>query len=413
MRKDDEQPLPATVKALGFVSLLTDLSSEMVYPINGRLLRLLGAPAWVLGLIEGLAESTASILKLYSGTLSDKMGRRKPLALLGYGLAALSKPLIGAAGVWPQILFARLLDRTGKGLRGAPRDALIADVCPKEQRGRAFGLHRSLDTTGAVLGPLIGYFFLRANPSGLRSLYWIAFIPALLGVLLLWLVVKETPHEKTPRLGGERQGGERLFSLAGLSPTYKRFLLSVGVFSLVNSSDQFLLLRAQEGAKLTPESILLLYALFNMVEASLGYLVGKLSDSVGRWPLIVAGWGVFALVYAGFAQLPSGVGFGGVLGLFLLYGLYSTLTQGAQKALAADMTDPTQRGRQLGIFHLVVGIGALPASLIAGVLYDMVSPAAPFWLGAGGAVLAVLLLPKEKHIPKEKRKSDENKGNPL
>ena len=409
----DEPSLPATVKALGFVSLLTDLSSEMVYPINGRLLRLLGAPAWVLGLIEGLAESTASILKLYSGTLSDKMGRRKPLALLGYGLAALSKPLIGAAGAWPQVLAARLLDRTGKGLRGAPRDALIADVCPTEQRGRAFGLHRSLDTTGAVLGPLIGYFFLRANPSGLRSLYWIAFIPALLGVLLLWLVVKETPHAKTPRLGGERQGGERLFSLAGLSPTYKRFLLSVGVFSLVNSSDQFLLLRAQEGAKLTPESILLLYALFNMVEASLGYLVGKLSDTIGRWPLIVAGWGVFALVYAGFALLPSGMGFAGVLGLFLLYGLYSTLTQGAQKALAADMTDPTQRGRQLGIFHLVVGIGALPASLIAGVLYDMVSPAAPFWLGAGGAVLAVLLLPKEKHIPKEKRKSDENKGNPL
>ncbi|WP_395142736.1 MFS transporter [Armatimonas sp.] len=409
----DEPSLPATVKALGFVSLLTDLSSEMVYPINGQLLRMLGAPAWVLGLIEGLAESTASILKLYSGTLSDRMGRRKPLALLGYGLAALSKPLIGAAGVWPQVLAARLLDRTGKGLRGAPRDALIADVCPKEQRGRAFGLHRSLDTTGAVLGPLIGYFFLRANPNSLRSLYWIAFLPALLGVLLLWLVVKETPHEKTPRLssaerqGKEKQGKERLFSLAGLSPTYKRFLLSVGVFSLVNSSDQFLLLRAQEGAKLTPESILLLYALFNMVEASLGYLVGKLSDTVGRWPLIVAGWGVFALVYAGFALLPSGVGFGGVLGLFLLYGLYSTLTQGAQKALAADMTDPTQRGRQLGIFHLVVGIGALPASLIAGGIYDTVSPAAPFWLGAGGAVIAMLLLPKEQH------KRHENKSNPL
>ena len=410
---DKEPPLPATVKALGFVSLLTDLSSEMVYPINGRLLRLLGAPVWVLGLIEGLAESTASVLKLYSGTLSDKMGRRKPLALLGYGLAALSKPLIGAAGVWPQVLAARLLDRTGKGLRGAPRDALIADVCPKEQRGRAFGLHRSLDTTGAVLGPLIGYFFLRANPGtlgvGLRSLYWIAFIPALLGVLLLWLAVKEEPDKKTSRglSGAEKNRKERLFSLAGLSPTYKRFLLAVGVFSLVNSSDQFLLLRAQEGAKLTPESILLLYALFNMVEASLGYLVGKLSDTVGRWPLIVAGWGVFALVYAGFALLPSGVGFGGVLGLFLLYGLYSTLTQGAQKALAADMTDPTQRGRQLGIFHLVVGIGALPASLIAGGLYDMVSPAAPFWLGAGGAVIAVLLLPKEKHKP------DEDKGNPL
>jgi MFS family permease len=383
--------LPATVKALGFVSLLTDLSSEMVYPINGRLLRMLGAPAWVIGLIEGLAESTASVLKLYSGTLSDRMGRRKPLALLGYSLAALSKPLIGAAGVWPQILFARLLDRTGKGLRGAPRDALIADVCPKEMRGRAFGLHRSLDTTGAVLGPLIGYAFLRTHPDGLRSLYWIAFIPALLGVLLLWVVVKETPREKS----GKSDVPSPKFSLSGLSPTYKRFLLAVGVFSLGNSSDQFLLLRAQEGGKLTPESILLLYALFNMVEASLGYLVGKFSDKVGRWPLIVAGWCVFALVYLGFALLPGGVGFVGVLGLFLLYGLYSTLTQGAQKALAADLTDPDERGRQLGIFHLVVGIGALPASLIAGALYDAVSPAAPFLLGALGALIAVFLLPKE------------------
>jgi MFS family permease len=379
--------LPATVKALGFVSLLTDISSEMVYPLNGRLLRMLGAPTWVIGLIEGLAESTASVLKLYSGTLSDRMGRRKPLALLGYALAALSKPLIGTAAIWPQILFARLLDRTGKGLRGAPRDALIADVCPTEMRGRAFGLHRSLDTTGAVLGPLIGYAFLRTHPDGLRSLYWIAFIPALLGVLLLWVVVKETPRER-PDVAIPK------FSLSGLSPTYKRFLLAVGVFSLGNSSDQFLLLRAQEGGKLTPESILLLYALFNMVEASLGYVVGKFSDKVGRWSLIVAGWCVFALVYTGFALLPGGVGFVGVLGLFLLYGLYSTLTQGAQKAFATDMIDPAERGRQLGIFHLVVGIGALPASLIAGTLYDTVSPAAPFLLGAVGALLAVFLLPK-------------------
>lgn len=386
----EQQPLPATVKALGFVSLLTDLSSELVYPVNGRLLRMLGAPAWVLGLIEGLAESTASVLKLYSGTLSDRIGKRKPLALLGYGLAALSKPLIGVAGGWPLVLFARVLDRTGKGLRGAPRDALIADICPKEQRGRAYGLHRSLDTTGAVLGPLLGYFYLQANPDGIRTLYALAFIPALLGVLLLWLVVKETPRttegtSKLPR-----------FSLRGLSPDYQRFLLAVGLFSVVNSSDQFLLLRAQEGAKLNAQSILLIYALFNVVEASLGYLVGKQSDKIGRRPLILAGWGVFALVYAGFALLPQGVGFGGVLGLFLLYGLYYTLTQGAQKALAADLSDPSARGQQLGVFHLIVGLGALPASLVAGALYEKVSPAAPFWLGAGGALLAMLLLPKNK-----------------
>lgn len=392
MSAEPEPPLPPTVKALGFVSLLTDLSSEMVYPVNNTLLRMLGAPASVIGLIEGLAESTASLLKLYSGSLSDKMGKRKPLAVLGYGLAALAKPLIGVAGVWPQILFARLLDRTGKGLRGAPRDALIADVCTKDQRGRAYGLHRSLDTTGAVLGPLVGYFFLRANPTGLRNLYWLAFIPAALGVLLLWLVVKENPNTTKPSsLAGE--GRQRGTSLPGRGP-FRRYLISVGIFSLVNSSDQFLLLRAQEGAALTPEKLLLLYALFNLVEAALGYAAGKLSDKAGRRPLIVAGWLVFALTYAGFALLPAHSGFAIVLGLFLLYGIYQTLTQGTQKALAADLVDPEHRGRQLGIFHFVVGIGALPASLLAGALYDHVSPAAPFWLGAAGALLAALLLPR-------------------
>ena len=392
-RPGGSEPLPPTVKALGFVSLLTDFSSEMVYPINGTLLRMLGAPASVIGLIEGLAESTASVLKLYSGTLSDKLGKRKPLALLGYGLAALSKPLIGAAGVWPQILFARLLDRTGKGLRGAPRDALIADVCPKEQRGRAFGLHRSLDTTGAVLGPLVGYFFLRANPHGLRNLYWLAFLPGVLGVLLLWLAVKEKPH--ATNLLREGNLPPATFAKGGkLSPAFRRYLLAVGIFSLVNSSDQFLLIRAQEGAALTPERVLLLYALFNLVEALLGYGAGKFSDKVGRRPLIVAGWLVYALTYAGFALLPKGSGFGAVLGLFLLYGLYQTLTQGAQKALAADMADPAHRGAQLGLFHLVVGLGALPASLLAGLLYDHLSTAAPFWLGAVGAVLAALCLPR-------------------
>ena len=394
MDSEPAPPLPSTVKALGFVSLLTDLSSEMVYPVNNTLLRMLGAPASVIGLIEGLAESTASLLKLYSGSLSDRMGKRKPLAVLGYGLAALAKPLIGAAGIWPQVLFARLLDRTGKGLRGAPRDALIADVCPKEQRGRAYGLHRSLDTTGAVLGPLVGYFFLRANPNGLRSLYWIAFIPALLGVLVLLLAVREK-HPLREAGGGRRSRGEVGFAKGvKLSLAFRRYLLAVGIFSLVNSSDQFLLLRAQEGAALTPEKLLLLYALFNLVEAALGYAAGKLSDRAGRRPLIIAGWLVFALTYAGFALLPAHSGFAIVLGLFLLYGIYQTLTQGTQKALAADLVDPEHRGRQLGIFHFVVGIGALPASLIAGALYDHVSPAAPFWLGAIGAVVAALLLPR-------------------
>ena len=382
-----EPTLPPAVKALGIVSLLTDCSSEMVYPINVAVLRMLGAPASVIGLIEGIAEATASLLKLYSGTLSDRLGKRKPLTLAGYALAAITKPLIGLASVWPQVLVARLLDRTGKGLRGAPRDALIADICPTALRGRAFGLHRSLDTAGAVLGPLLGYAFLQAYPSSLRGLYGLAFIPALLGVLVLWLLVHEPERIMTKQ---EKKNPFR-FDFSGLSPQYRRFLLAAGIFSLGNSSDQFLLLRAQEAAHLAPPSLLLLYALFNVVEAVLGYGAGKFSDKIGRRPLIAAGWGVFALTYAGFALLPQRFGLPAVLGLFLFYGLYYTLTQGAQKALAADLTDPTRRGEQLGAFHFLVGLAALPASLIAGTLYD-IAPAAPFWVGATSALLGALIL---------------------
>lgn len=386
MAKENDAPLPATVKALGIVSLLTDCSSEMVYPVNSVMLRMLGAPASAIGLIEGLAEATASLLKLYSGTLSDRMGRRKPLTLMGYGLAAVTKPLIGLAGSWPQVLVARVLDRTGKGLRGAPRDALIADTCPKEQRGRAFGLHRSLDTTGAVLGPLLGYWFITTHPTGLRNLYWLAFLPALLGVLVLWWWVREP--EKSPTTAPRT--AFRL-SFASLSPAYRRFLLAVGLFSLGNSSDQFLLLRAQEAGKLTPGGLLLLYALFNVVEAALGYTVGKASDRIGRRPVILVGWLVFALTYAGFAFLPERFGLPAVLGLFVLYGFYYTLTQGAQKALAADLVDPERRGEQLGAFHFLVGIAALPASLLAGALYD-IKPIAPFLLGAVMALLGAVVL---------------------
>lgn len=387
-----DAPLPATVRALGWVSFFTDLSSELVYPINPVFLRSLGAPPEAIGLIEGSAEATASLLKLGSGALSDRLPRRKPLVLLGYGLAALAKPLLGAAGSWLTIFLARLLDRTGKGLRSAPRDALIAESCPKEARGRAFGLHRSMDTAGAVVGPLVGWAFLALFPEALRSLYFLAFIPAMLGVLTLALLVKE--QARTPSEGKSK---ERLFSLSDLTPEYRRFLGIVTLFALGNSSDAFLLLRAQEGLGVVPGQLLLLYAAFNVVEASLGYFFGRLSDRVGRRPLIAAGWAIFALVYLGFA-LATRAWHGWAL--FLLYGFYYTLTQGAQKALAADLTDPAQRGMQLGAFHFLVGLGALPASLLAGVLYR-INPALPFALSASTALLAALLLlsthPRSNH----------------
>ncbi|MGC4045987.1 MAG: MFS transporter [Armatimonas sp.] len=296
-------------------------------------------------------------------------------------MAAIAKPVLGLAVSWPMVLGARLLDRIGKGLRGAPRDALIAETCPPEARGRAFGLHRSMDTAGAVLGPLAGWVYLTFHPGALRPLYFLAFIPAALGVLVLALVVRETARESV----GARRA---LFTLSGLSPTYRTYLAIAALFALGNSSDAFLLLRAQEGMHIAPSQLLLLYAVFNVVEASLGYFAGKLSDKIGRRPLIVTGWLVFALVYLGFAFATQTWH---AWALFILYGFYYTLTKGVQKAYAADLVDPQQRGLQLGAFSFCVGVATLPASLVAGVLYHW-NPAASFVFGAATALLAVVLL---------------------
>jgi len=349
------------------------------------------------GLIEGVAESTASLLKLYSGWLSDRWGRRKPFAVAGYGLAAVSKPLIAVAGVWGHVLGARFLDRTGKGLRAAPRDALIAENCPPTQRGRAFGFHRSMDTAGAVLGPLLGYWFLHAFPGQFRWLYALAFFPALVGVVLLAWFVREQSAAKIGEDKVVKADGvvakkaiplPSLQSLSGLSPAYRRYLAVVAIFGICNSSDAFLLLRAQDMG-VGSAQLLLLYAVFNLVEAALGYRAGRLSDRVGRRPLLIGGYAVFALVYLGFAVLQ---GAAAVWLLFVIYGLYYTLTQGTQKALAADLAHPDRRGTEIGIFHFLVGVAALPASLIAGWLYSHVAPSAPFVVGACTATAAALLL---------------------
>jgi MFS family permease len=388
--------LSPTVRALGLVSLFTDMSSEMVYPLTPAFLtRVLGAPAWVVGVVEGIAESTASLLKLYSGWLSDRKGYRKPFALAGYGLSAVSKPLIAISVVWGHVLGARLLDRTGKGLRAAPRDALIAENCRAEQRGRAYGFHRSMDTTGAVLGPLLGYAFLHWYPGQYRWLYALAFFPALLGLLVLAAFVREPPAPSSapspPAAAASPEGPAPpvpRFTLRGLSRGYRRYLAIVGLFSLGNSSDAFLLLRAQDMG-VAVEQTLLLYTAFNLVEAILGQAAGRLSDRVGRRPLLAAGYTVFALVYLGFAALH---GPAWAWALFLFYGLYSTLTQGIQKALVADLVHPARRGAEIGAFHMMVGLAALPASLLAGWLYSAVAPSAPFYLGATTAATAAFLL---------------------
>jgi MFS family permease len=305
----------------------------------------------------------------------------------GYLLGAIGKPMIALSGAWWHVLGARFVDRFDKGLRTAPRDALIAENSDASQRGRAFGFHRSMDTVGAVLGPLIGFLFLNHFAQGpetdrFRQLYWLAFIPGLIGVVLLAVFVREkrgVPEVTTTR--------PAIASFATISPEYKRYLLIVGLFSLGNSSDTFLLLRARDmGMPVT--QMLLLYALFNVVEASLGYFAGGLSDRVGRRPLVAAGYGVFAVVYLGFALLN---GVWAVWLLFVLYGFYYTLTQGVQRALAADLAHPERRATEIGLFHMVVGLAALPASIGAGWLYDVWQPA-PFILGACTAAAAAMLV---------------------
>ncbi|MEM6436440.1 MAG: MFS transporter [Cyanobacteria bacterium P01_D01_bin.115] len=380
---DSVQRLNPTVSALGLVSLLSDFASKMVYPLTPIFLTgVLGAPAWTVGVVEGIAESTASILKLYSGWLSDRVGQRKPFAVMGYGLGALSKVGLAVSFGWGHVLGARIIDRVGKGLRAAPRDALIAENCSPQQRGRAFGLHHSLETMGEIVGPLAGFWWLWQFPENYRGVFAIAFIPALLSVLVLLALVKE------PRSPRQNVRSRPKFTFQGLSPSYRRFLLVVGLFGLGNSSDAFLLLRAQ-ALGFASSQVLLLYAVFNMVEVSLGLAVGNLSDRVGRRPLLASGYLVFALVYLGFAIAPSAAA---IWPLFMLYGLYSTLTRGVQKAFVADLVHPDRRGAEIGTFYLVVGLVALPASLVAGWLYTQVGVAAPFYLSAAIAAIAALLL---------------------
>jgi len=381
---------PRTVRLLGSVSLLMDLANRMVYPITPLfLVTVLGAPPWSLGVIEGLAESSASLLKLYSGWLSDRLGQRKPLAIAGYGLGALSKLGMAASLNWGMLLGARLLDRLGKGLRAAPRDALIVEAAAEGERGKAFGLHHTLEAVGEVAGPAVGLLFLLGFPGHYRLLFALAFVPALLSVLLLSKVREARPPE-------EKRQRPR-FRLQGLQPGYRKFLLAVGLFGLANSSDAFLLMRAQDlgfGAS----QLFLLYMLFNGVELLLTYRLGRLSDRIGRRWLLGSGWMLFTLVYGGFAIAQSQLH---ITLLFAAYGLYQALTRGIQKSWVADLVNAEHRGAEIGTFYLILGMAALPASLIAGWLYVAVSHAAPFALSAVIGLTAALLLSLVPDMPTE------------
>jgi MFS family permease len=365
---------------LGLVSLLTDISSEMVYPlIPFYLVNRLGATPVVVGFIEGLAESLASLLKVFSGYYSDKFQRRKPLAAFGYGFSGLSKILIIFAVSWPWVLWGRIGDRFGKGVRTAPRDALIAESAEPEKMGWAFGLHRALDTLGAVIGVALAFYFITTYKGDYQAVFIWALLPAFLGVLCLFLV-----REKVVKMRGEKQ--RLVLSWSALNPRLKKFLIVVFLFALGNSSNQFLLLRAQDlgyGAS----TVILLYLVFNVVYTLAAFPAGVLSDRIGRRSLLVAGYIFYGLVYLGFAVVSNTAY---LWWLFGLYGIYNAVTEGVEKALVAEIAPPDQKATLIGLHATLVGVGLLPASLIGGALWNYFGAGATFYFGGALGLLAAL-----------------------
>ena len=381
--------------ALGVVSFFTDLSSEMIYPLLPLfLVGTLGAGAVAIGTIEGLAESTASLLKVVSGRWTDRTQRRKPLIMSGYGLSGAARPLIGAAAVWPVVALLRFTDRVGKGLRTSPRDALIADVTPADRLGAAYGLHRAMDHAGAVAGPLVAAGLLSIPSMTLRGVFLLAAIPAVIVMIVLVVAVRE-PVQPVETAGGIRTSLFEDWSAMG--GDFRRFLLALLVFTLGNSTDAFLLLRLSE-AGLAAGSIALLWAAHHLVKMAATYLGGGLSDRVGRRPLMVAGWVVYGLVYVAFAVVSTQAG---LIAVFLAYGLYFGLTEPVERAWVAGLTPERLRGSAFGLYHGAIGIAALPASLVFGGIYAAVGPAAAFTFGAVLAGIATVLLLRVPEPPRE------------
>ena len=422
------RPLPTAaprlgrnVVALGVVSLFTDLSSEMIYPLLPVFLStVLGASASFVGAIEGAAESTAALLKLASGWWSDRVTRRKPLVVAGYALASFVRPLVAAAQSASQVLLIRVADRVGKGIRTSPRDALIADSVDPSIRGRAFGFHRSADHFGAVVGPLVAFAVLRWEHAPLRTVFWLAAIPGVIAVLVLLAAVREVPRPglaqaapvPTPAPaparelagtrgappntndtadsddGRHRATAPRIVS-APAEPLGARFWSVLGVillFTLGNSTDAFLLLRATQLGVAT-SLVPILWAMLHVVKSASSTPGGALSDRIGRKPLIVAGWLLYAAVYFAFALARVEWH---AWALFAVYGIYFGLTEGTEKALVADLVPANRRGTAFGWYNLAIGLAALPASLIFGAIWDRAGSPVAFAFGAAIALAAAV-----------------------
>ena len=395
-KKSTVRNLPRNVWAVSFTSFFMDISSEMVINILPLFLSsILGVKINIIGLIEGIAESTASILKVFSGWLSDKLRGRKWIAVAGYAISAISKPFFYLANSWPMVAGVRWADRLGKGVRTAPRDALVADSIEPHQRGLAFGFHRAADTGGAVVGLLIAFLavrFIQLSSSAalgentFRTIVLLSLIPAFLAVLSLALGARDIKDAK--KLSAPK------ITLKGLGKPFLTFLIIVGIFDLGNSSDAFLVLRAQERG-VSVAGILLMLMVFNLIYALISTPAGALSDRIDRRKVIISGWLVYGLIYLGFALAQQAWH---VWVLYVAYGLYYGLAYGTAKAMVADLVPPNLRGTAYGTYNAILGILDFPASLLAGLLWQGIGkwagfgPAAPFYFGAGLALLAAFLL---------------------
>lgn len=374
------------VLALGFTSLLTDVSSEMLVPILPLFVTAtLGASVTSLGVIEGIAECTASVMRLSSGWLSDRIGRRKPFAAFGYALSGVAKAGLAFAASWGFVLGMRFTDRLGKALRTPPRDALIADSTADAHMGRAFGLHRAMDTLGAALGPLAGWWLLTRwqalGAEGYRRMFLLSAIPATLAVLVLLVFVKAAPAAPRVARSFAQQAG-------ALGPAFRRFLVVDAAFQLGNSSMAFVLLRTQ-AAGWSAGGVSLVYLAYNLVYALLAWPFGGLSDRVGRRPLLLAAYVAYVAAYATLALHATKWG---VFAAFLLLAVHSALIEGQARSLVADLVPRDLRATAYGVHATVAGLALLPASIVAGALWDRVGPAAPFALGAALALVAAALL---------------------
>jgi MFS family permease len=384
--------LPRNVVALGLVSLFNDASSEIIYPLLPLFLTgTLGASVQLLGLIEGVTESISSLLKLPAGWLSDRVGKRKWLIVFGYGLASAVRPLLAVTSTAWQVLSLRFIDRLGKGIRSAPRDALLADSINPARRGLAFGFHRALDHAGAIIGALLSSWLFGFFSGNYRHVFWAATLPALAALLILLFAVREERRgdeiDQSPSRHVSASLGQS-FSLAPFNANFKRYLAVLLLFTLGNASDAFLLLRAQQlGVQVM--LIPLLWAALHVSKSVCSMIGGELSDRYGRKRLIVGGWLVYAAIYLGFAYATTTVE---IWVLFILYGIYFGLTEGVEKALVADLTEPARRGTAYGFYNLVIGLGALPASLLMGFLWTRFGAAVALGVGASLSLLAALLL---------------------